>query len=164
MSIPPKSLRKHYKLGHRGTVPLKDAKQPADQRTSRNDLAFSPRNPFPWATESFHRTETHPPANLLGTVGQRQGTLESRSRPAQTSRRSLVPLLGRPLCRTGSVWIAAPGKEQYNCNFPRACAVVLRGGGDSGIRHGQGLGQKGKEGDHRPRGSWPPRRPASPLE
>ena len=29
---------------------------------------------------------------------------------------------------------------------------------------GKGLGQKGKEGDHRPRGSCPPRRPASPLE
>ena len=147
MSIPPEGSRKLFQVRSRGTVPLKDAKLPTDQRTSRNDLAFSPRNPFPWATECFHRAETHPPANLLGTVGQRRGTRESRSRLAQTSRRPLLHLLGRPLRRTGSVWIAAPDKEQYNRNFPRACAVILRGGGDSEIRHGQGLGQKGKEGE-----------------
>ena len=147
MSIPPEGSRKLFQVRSRGTVPLKDAKLPTDQRTSRNDLAFSPRNPFPWATECFHRAETHPPANLLGTVGQRRGTRESRSRLAQTSRRPLLHLLGRPLRRTGSVWIATPGKEQYNRNFPRACAVILRGGGDSEIRHGQGLGQKGKEGE-----------------
>lgn len=123
MSIPPESLRKLFKLGHRGTVSLKDAKQPTDQRTSRNDLAFSPRNPFPRATECFHRTETHPPANL-GTVGQRRGTLESQSRPAHTSRRPLLPLLGRPLRRTGSVWIAAPGKGTIQSQLPTS----LRGG------------------------------------
>ena len=135
MSIPPESLRKLFKLGHRGTVSLKDAKQPTDQRTSRNDLAFSPRNPFP---EQKHTLL------LISEQSDRGGALwrakAARLTPAGDH---CYPSSGGLSAEPGRSGSPRPVKEQYNRNFPRASAVVLRGGGDSGIRHGQGAGAKG---------------------
>lgn len=116
-------------MGRPRAVARRDPIQPPRQEKVPKRLACSPPSPFPGVAEGFPRADTHPPANPLRTLGQRQGKAEAtRLRPpgdpGHPSTRGPSARPGRSASPPPRGKHSSPAGPHTPRNFPRACAAA----------------------------------------